>query len=66
MALSYEDVAYALDAAGDDTFSKPSDASTPIVVLAEIDGQPRELHITAVECQADRPDWKLSVVLRCE
>jgi hypothetical protein len=66
MALSYEDVTYALDAAGDDTFSKPSDASTPLVVRAVVDGTEREFHVSAVECQADRPDWKLSVVLRCE
>ena len=60
--MSYEDVTYALDAAGTQTVSVPSNDATPIIVVCP-DG--RELRVVGVDCQADK-EWKLGVILHCE
>lgn len=48
--LSYEDVTYALDAAGTETVSLPSNDATRLVVLATIDGREHACQVREVRC----------------
>ena len=61
--MTYEDVTYALDAAGTVAPSLPSNSATRLVAVVEVDGVRRECTVREVTCTRDSTTGELVVQL---